>query len=572
LIILVIIALAIFNQDKQETKQIAKDAKFTIGNQMKKVDFFPKAPLDYTIQSQKSATSLYPGSIVNADYCCDNSCSWQCSGSYDYCYNWCNVDLCPGKSWCDEPIEECEPGYFLVDDGICCPNNFPAYCSLENPPCYQSHWSCGNWEQCQNSQQTRNCGQNNQCATDSNKPPTTQSCTCTESWSCGLWQDCIGGTQTRGCSDLNNCGTALNKPLTSQSCACVELWSCSAWSSCFSNQQTRVCTDNHQCGTTSMKPVESQSCMSNYASFITAKNDYTGGIISFQNFLAKSNEWINLPVTITASVSYQPSSFNMNNGCSGAIKLSPNSDYNLKVCLVGASSLSEIVGSCKIYTSGEYGAGSTLSTNPTGINSGNYKVRVKWTRIKDPSGRYDHGGESGAGSPSQCGSSKNTGIVGESCSGGGNTKWESQLKLYSSSSCTGTIYYPYKCSTPSCRIYEGGEGQIGAGSSCVISGQLTSSTCLDISGYSSDVFSGQCIIFPYNNMRYLKDYANQAPTANQYYSSCTEGITSCPSTICTYAGDNIEYTTSFYIGSQSGTSSASFTQNKIISTGTLGWS
>ncbi|MEK6942129.1 MAG: hypothetical protein AABW85_04705 [archaeon] len=110
---------------------------------------------------------------------------------------------------------------------------------------------------------------------------------CMENWSCvdwGAWNSCSGGTQSRErtCTDANNCGTTANKPPTteSRSCSdtvtpCTESWSCGeygawgAWGACQDSQtqsrtRTRTCTDANNCGTTNSKPqtteTESQSC------------------------------------------------------------------------------------------------------------------------------------------------------------------------------------------------------------------------------------------------------------------------------------------------------------------------
>lgn len=52
----------------------------------------------------------------------------------------------------------------------------------------------------------------------SNSFPTNNPPVCTESWSCSDWSNCTNNQQTRTCTDANNCGTTNNKPTTSQSC------------------------------------------------------------------------------------------------------------------------------------------------------------------------------------------------------------------------------------------------------------------------------------------------------------------------------------------------------------------
>lgn len=47
------------------------------------------------------------------------------------------------------------------------------------------------------------------------------SASCTESWTCSEWGNCVNEQQTRECKDLNSCGTTKNKPNTLQSCTIV---------------------------------------------------------------------------------------------------------------------------------------------------------------------------------------------------------------------------------------------------------------------------------------------------------------------------------------------------------------
>jgi len=41
---------------------------------------------------------------------------------------------------------------------------------------------------------------------------------CTPSWSCGQWGNCVDGEQTRTCTDVNSCGKTTGKPAVKQSC------------------------------------------------------------------------------------------------------------------------------------------------------------------------------------------------------------------------------------------------------------------------------------------------------------------------------------------------------------------
>ncbi len=60
-------------------------------------------------------------------------------------------------------------------------------------------------------------------------PQNEQSQTCVENWICGDWTSCQNGIQTRTCTDSNNCGTQNNKPPVSQTC----------------EEETDTCGDGH---------------------------------------------------------------------------------------------------------------------------------------------------------------------------------------------------------------------------------------------------------------------------------------------------------------------------------------
>jgi len=78
---------------------------------------------------------------------------------------------------------------------------------------------------------------------------------CNEDWSCTEWSECIDGQETRICEDLNNCGTEENKPEESQECCfsetCSELGKeCGIWDDdcgniidCGSCQTGETCTN-----------------------------------------------------------------------------------------------------------------------------------------------------------------------------------------------------------------------------------------------------------------------------------------------------------------------------------------
>lgn len=92
-----------------------------------------------------------------------------------------------------------------------------------------------------------------------------KSTTCVEAWSCTDWSQCANGQQSRTCSDLNNCGTENDKPAVTQSCetlppVCNEDWTCTEWSACSNGQQQRSCSDQNACGTNQNRPGESRAC------------------------------------------------------------------------------------------------------------------------------------------------------------------------------------------------------------------------------------------------------------------------------------------------------------------------
>jgi len=46
----------------------------------------------------------------------------------------------------------------------------------------------------------------------------TGKCVCKESWSCTEWSDCSNDEETRTCTDLNTCGTTNSQPKTTRTC------------------------------------------------------------------------------------------------------------------------------------------------------------------------------------------------------------------------------------------------------------------------------------------------------------------------------------------------------------------
>ena len=67
---------------------------------------------------------------------------------------------------------------------------------------------------------------------------------CQENWTCTEWSACIGGNQTRTCTDNNDCGTENNKPPESESCTeCdfTDFRPCTTTESC---DGTQYCNQN----------------------------------------------------------------------------------------------------------------------------------------------------------------------------------------------------------------------------------------------------------------------------------------------------------------------------------------
>lgn len=130
-----------------------------------------------------------------------------------------------------------------------------------------SNWSCNEWSDCINDNQTRNCADLNNCE---NNKTETRPCACDVSWNCTEWSDCIGNQQIRFCYDINSCGNETNKPLESQSCGttCTPNWNCSEWypKGCTEEKtQLRDCFDLNQCNNSVGRPDEIQPCEKSYA-------------------------------------------------------------------------------------------------------------------------------------------------------------------------------------------------------------------------------------------------------------------------------------------------------------------
>ena len=228
------------------------------------------------------------------------------------------------------------------------------------------------------------------------------------------------------------------------------------------------------------------------------------------------------------TINYTPSTFSMSAGCSGTIRLAPDATYTMSVCINNGSDVSD---SCKTFTSGEYTVGNNFTTNSVILTDGNYRLRVSWARIKDPSARYDHG-QSDTAPKWECihgNEGVNTfGVVqdGGSCSPSSNWQVCSVAGDWFSDNdaggCTGTQYTYTQVWLPrasSCRNYEG--NSIG-GSAATVGG------CSTLTSFKQ---GANCYTSCYGGGQ------------NYFAKTCTSGTApTCPSNLCTYAGSNTEYT------------------------------
>ncbi|HZX45457.1 MAG TPA: hypothetical protein VFF28_07290 [Candidatus Nanoarchaeia archaeon] len=218
----------------------------------------------------------------------------------------------------------------------------------------------------------------------------------------------------------------------------------------------------------------------------------------------------------------------MNDGCTGPIKFAPNEQHGLHVCAVDV--LNKTYG-CKAYNFGEYGAGDSLETDAFQMNSSSYRLKFNWARIRDPNGRYDHGGIS-AQSLWQCTHDPFAlrSYSNPDCSWPPG-RWISGYWSSTDGSCTGTYIESKRCKNyPStCRNYE--NNSIG-GSDCIL-GDFAAQGCSGPSDtYEATNSPGDCS----GDQQYYQSYYSH-PT------SCIDGTPSnCPANLCTFAGNTTVYT------------------------------
>lgn len=89
------------------------------------------------------------------------------------------------------------------------------------------------------------------------------------------------------------------------------------------------------------------------------------------------------------TIQYQLSSLQMSDGCSGDIEFAPTLIYPLEVC----ANDGENDYGCKVYAVGEIGNTDIIETEQFTMDTGkSYRLKITWERVRDPYGRYDHGG------------------------------------------------------------------------------------------------------------------------------------------------------------------------------------
>jgi len=104
------------------------------------VNIFPRVPLLSVTQSSGLFIVAEPSG--SGDWCCSGSCNYQCSGSFDFCDNWCDGKGFGGE---EEEIATCPSGTVPIVEEvgkrICCPTEFPNYCSSVDT-CYKDSNLC----------------------------------------------------------------------------------------------------------------------------------------------------------------------------------------------------------------------------------------------------------------------------------------------------------------------------------------------------------------------------------------------------------------------------------------------
>lgn len=157
--------------------------------------------------------------------CTNGSCSTctpDCSG-----HNPIHIDLCNGLD-CSDSVTACPDGFEASCKNTC---SYDTGCSSCTPDCsehqMQETQDLCEGVSCENSVTTCPDSFNATCSNTCN--PETGSCStctpdcsghqlCEEDWTCTEWSECTEGQQTRTCSDSNECGTEENMPEETQEC------------------------------------------------------------------------------------------------------------------------------------------------------------------------------------------------------------------------------------------------------------------------------------------------------------------------------------------------------------------
>ncbi len=95
------------------------------GIEMVQVKDFPNLHIQSIVQPMGifAVLSLEPSG--SGDWCCGTeNCDYQCSGTYDYCSDWCDTKPYAGKPSDDEENDQCESGSHYVGNGLCCQNGW----------------------------------------------------------------------------------------------------------------------------------------------------------------------------------------------------------------------------------------------------------------------------------------------------------------------------------------------------------------------------------------------------------------------------------------------------------------
>ena len=173
------------------------------------------------------------GYAVLGEYRNQTSCE---AANYSWYNNTCN----------SAPSPVCDSTHLTLclDNSTCTTATGYWYNSVCNSVACSPSWTCTDWTNCSNGNQTRTCTDANNCGTTTTLPivktcssdttttQTTQTTTpitvtCTPNWQCGDWQECVSGNQARACTDTNNCGTQDGIPSTSQACIVPIVENCS---------------------------------------------------------------------------------------------------------------------------------------------------------------------------------------------------------------------------------------------------------------------------------------------------------------------------------------------------------